>query len=150
MLKIGEADYRELRRHGEEAYPLESCGVLMGRAEGDDRRVARVARCANARADSPRDRYGIDPREILTALREGRERGEEIVGFYHSHPDRPALWSATDLAEADWIGCSYVITSVARGRAEATSSFLLAGGDAGERSKSFLDQPIRVTPGGDR
>lgn len=147
MLRIGEADYRELRRHGEEAYPHESCGVLLGRAEGEERVVARVARCGNARSDSPRDRYGIDPRELLRLERQGRGRGEDIVGFYHSHPDHPARWSATDLSEAHWVGCSYVITSVAGGKAEATSSFLLDGED-GEASKRFRDEEIRVIPAG--
>ena len=149
MLTIGETEYDELRRHGEEAYPHEACGVLLGRFDGAARLVARVARCGNTRADSPHNRYGIDPREILKLERQGRDRGEDIVGFYHSHPDHPARWSGTDLAEAHWVGCSYVITSVARGKAEATSSFLLAE-DGGEAAKSFRDEEIRVTPRGDR
>jgi len=45
-------------------------------------------------------------RELVRIQREGRERGEDIVGFYHSHPDHPARWSQTDLAEAHWFGCS--------------------------------------------
>jgi proteasome lid subunit RPN8/RPN11 len=149
MLRIGQEEYEELRRHGEETYPYESCGVLLGRAEGDNRVVTRVARCANTRSDAPRDRYGIDPREILRAERQGRERGEDVLGFYHSHPDHPARWSAVDLAEAHWIGCSYVITSVAGAKAEATRSFLLAGED-GEPSRSFSDEEIRVLARGGR
>jgi proteasome lid subunit RPN8/RPN11 len=154
MLRISEAEYQELRRHGEETYPHESCGMLMGRAEGEERVVAHVARCGNTRADSPHNRYGIDPREILRLQRQGRERGEDIVGFYHSHPDHPAYWSPTDLAEAHWVGCSYVITSVARGKAEATNSFLLVGAEAGdeggEPAKAFRDEELRVTRRGDR
>ncbi len=145
MLRIGEADYEEIRRHGEEAYPHESCGVLVGRADRDERVVARAVRCGNTREDSPHDRYHIDPREILRIERQGRDLGEDIVGFYHSHPDHPAYWSATDLSEAHWVGCSYVITGVARGKAEATRSFLLAGDDAVEPVKRFQDEEIRVT-----
>jgi len=53
--------------------------------------------CGNTRADSPHNRYNIDPRELIRIQREGRERGEDIVGFYHSHPDhprdgRPPIW----------------------------------------------------------
>ncbi len=144
MLRIGQAEYGELRRHGEEAYPHESCGVLLGWADGDQRVVARVVRCGNTRSDSPQDRYGIDPREVLRAERQGRERGEDIVGFYHSHPDHPARWSATDLAEAHWIACSYVITGVERGRADATRSFLLEAG-GGEDAKRFCDEEIQVS-----
>ena len=144
MLRIGQAEYGELRRHGEEAYPHESCGVLLGWADGDQRVVARVVRCGNTRSDSPSDRYGIDLREVLRAERQGRERGEDIVGFYHSHPDHPARWSATDLAEAHWIGCSYVITAVVPATAGATRSFLLEG-DGGEVAKRFRDEEIQVS-----
>jgi proteasome lid subunit RPN8/RPN11 len=150
MLRIAEAEYEELRRHGEETYPHESCGVLVGRTDGGERLVTRVARCANSCADSPRDRYHIDPREILKIERQGRGRGEDVVGFYHSHPDHPARWSATDLVEAHWIGCSYVITGVARGKAEATRSFLLVGDDLEESAKRLEDEEIRVTRRGER
>jgi len=70
--------------------------VLLGRF-GDDgaKTVSRVARCGNTRDDSPHNRYHIDPKELIRIQREGRERGEEIVGFYHSHPDHPARWSVT-------------------------------------------------------
>jgi len=142
MLRIGDAQYQELRRHGEEAYPHESCGVLLGRVAGDERVVTSIVRCGNARLDSPSDRYHIDPRELLRAQRLGRERGDDVVGFYHSHPDHPARWSTTDLAEAHWLGCSYVITSVERGRAEATSSFVLEG--KGEDAKRFEEEEVRV------
>ena len=48
----------------------------------------------------------------------------------------------TDLAEAHWIGCSYVITSVEQGKAEVTNSFELAGVD--EDDKKFVDEKIVV------
>jgi proteasome lid subunit RPN8/RPN11 len=67
---------------------------------------------------------------------------EDIVGFYHSHPDHPAQWSQTDFAEAHWIGCSYVITSVAKGKSETTNSFLLDGST--EEDKKFLNESIVV------
>jgi proteasome lid subunit RPN8/RPN11 len=143
VLRIDPAAYQELRRHGEEAYPHESCGVLLGRVVDDEARVAAaLVRCDNARTDSPQNRYHIDPRDLLRIQRQGRERGHDIVGFYHSHPDHPARPSGTDLAEAHWLGCSYVITSVAGGKAEATASFLLAGG--GEQEKRFLAEEIEL------
>jgi proteasome lid subunit RPN8/RPN11 len=86
----------QLRRHGEETYPHECCGVLLGSFEGEDRRVLEVIRCGNTRDDRPQDRYHIDPRELVRIQRQGRERSLDIVGFYHSHPDHPARWSQTD------------------------------------------------------
>jgi proteasome lid subunit RPN8/RPN11 len=142
MLKLRHKAYDLLRRHGEETYPHECCGVLLGSMDGDTRVVTSVVRCGNTRADSPHNRYHIDPRELVRIQREGRERGEDIVGFYHSHPDHPARWSQTDLAEAHWYGCSYVITSVAKGKADATNSFALSGME--ESSKTFRDEKIQL------
>ena len=144
VLHVDTPLYQDLRRHGEETYPHECCGVLLGRRSGSERQVTAVVRCGNGRHDSPANRYAIDPRELLRIEKLGRARGEEIVGFYHSHPDHPAHWSPTDLAEAHWLGCSYVITRVAAGKAEDTNSFLLAG--AGEEDKRFEDEDMRVCP----
>ena len=141
MLKISQSDLLALRQHGEQSYPYECCGVLLGRFEDDGTKtVSRVAQCGNTRHDSPHNRYHIDPKELIRIQREGRERGEDIVGFYHSHPDHPAQWSSTDLAEAHWFGCSYVITSVEKGRAVVTNSFLLEGND--ETNKRFMNEVI--------
>ena len=142
MLTITHPAYHEIRRHGEETYPHECCGVLLGVAEGDAREVRSTVRCGNTRTDSPHDRYHIDPKELVRAQREARQAGLDIVGFYHSHPDHPARWSATDLAEAHWIGCSYVITSVEQGKAAVTNSFALAG--SLEEDKRFEDEAIQV------
>lgn len=144
MLKITHADYDALRRHGEATYPHECCGVLLGRMKDDDgtRIVNSTARCDNTRTDSPQNRYNIDTRKLVRIQREGRERGEDIVGFYHSHPDHPARWSPTDLEEAHWLGCSYVITSIENGKAAITNSFELVGSD--ETNKQLVDENIHV------
>jgi proteasome lid subunit RPN8/RPN11 len=142
MLKIERKNYESLRQHGEETYPHECCGILLGEMDGEVRTVRSIARCGNTRTDSPQNRYHINPRELVRVQREGRERGEDIVGFYHSHPDHPARWSLTDLDEAHWLGCSYVITSVARGKAALTNSFELTGGD--ESDKKLVDEKVEV------
>jgi proteasome lid subunit RPN8/RPN11 len=143
MLKLPQFAYASLRRHGEETYPHECCGVLLGRLHGDGVRVVTsVERAGNTRTDSAHNRYNIDPKDLIRIEREGRERGEDIIGFYHSHPDHPARWSPTDLAEAHWFGCSYVITSVEKGKAVLTNSFELAGGD--EDDKKLVDEKIEV------
>ena len=143
MLKFSQVDYDAIRLHGQETYPHECCGVLLGRF-GDDgtRVVTSTARCGNTRTDSAHNRYNIDPKELVRIQREGRERGEDIVGFYHSHPDHPAQWSKTDFAEAHWYGCSYVITSVERGKATITNSFELSGAD--EADKQLRDEKVDV------
>ena len=142
MLKIGKTEFDELRRHGEETYPHECCGALLGRVDGDQRVVTSIARCGNTRDDSPHNRYNIDPRELVRIQRQGRERGEDIIGFYHSHPDHPARWSSTDLTEAHWFGCSFVITSVEKGKAAVTNAFELSG--INEDDKKLVDEKFEV------
>ena len=142
MLRLTKKDYKAVRQHGEETYPQECCGVLLGQAEDGVRTVTSIARAGNTRTDSAHNRYNIDPKELIRIQREGRERGEDIIGFYHSHPDHPARWSATDFAEAHWYGCSYVITSVEKGKAVTTNSFELSGVD--ESDKKLVDEKVEV------
>jgi proteasome lid subunit RPN8/RPN11 len=96
--------------------------------------------CRNMRSE--RRRYEIDPRELLRIQRDARENGQEIVGFYHSHPDHPATWSQTDLQEAHWIGCSYVIVSVPEGVSAEVRSFRLRG--KVEEDKRFEEEEMEV------
>jgi proteasome lid subunit RPN8/RPN11 len=145
-LKITKTLFDQLRAHGEETYPHECCGIMLGTADSDAIEVAQLIRAGNTRTDSAHNRYHIAPQELIAAQREGRKSGLDIVGFYHSHPDHPAQWSTTDFAEAHWFGCAYVITAVAgdktTGQATITNSFLLTG--TGEEDKAFVDQEIEV------
>jgi proteasome lid subunit RPN8/RPN11 len=126
MLKLPAALAESIRSHAGKAYPEECCGILLGRVAVEDREVRELRACANARAGSG-NRYAIDPRDLIAAQREGRERGLEVVGFYHSHPDHPPEPSATDLEEAQWEGCVYLIVSVTRGRAGEMRAYVLRG-----------------------
>jgi proteasome lid subunit RPN8/RPN11 len=147
-LRMEQAQYEMIRRHGEETYPDECCGVLLGHSEPGVNAVIDAVRAGNIRTDSAHNRYQIAPQELVRIQREARQRGLDIVGFYHSHPDHPAQWSKTDLAEAHWLGCSYVITSVrassnhGRCRAAETNAFLLTG--ASEEDKRLENQAIEV------
>lgn len=142
MLIIRKTDYESLRHHGEQTYPHECCGALLGTFKGADREVMEVVRCGNTRNDRPQDRYHIDPKELITIQRQATQQGLEIVGFYHSHPDHPAQWSQTDLGEAHWLGCSYVITQVEKGSANRTNSFVLLG--ESEDDKHFQTEEINI------
>lgn len=153
MLRMAQTQFDAIRRHGEETYPNECCGVLLGHMEEDGNAVIDVVQAQNTRSDSAHNRYQIAPQELIRIQQQARHRGLDIVGFYHSHPDHPAEWSKTDLEEAHWIGCSYVITRVAgslnggdvdavRCRAMETNCFLLAG--TGEEDKRLERRAIDV------
>jgi proteasome lid subunit RPN8/RPN11 len=128
--------------HAQEQYPNECCGALLGTAAIDGWMVVDVVRADNVAMGSARNRYAIAPGEIVRITRQARQHGLEIAGFYHSHPDHPAMWSQIDLAEAHWLGCSYLITEVADGRAKSTNSFLLSG--TKEEDKHFVPERIEL------
>jgi len=115
-----------IRSHGEATYPHECCGILLGRTLGGARRVEEVVPMRNANTTTPQNRFDFDPKEHLQVQRGARERGLEVVGFYHSHPDHPARPSQYDLDNASWPGYSYVIVAVAQGVARQLNAFELA------------------------
>jgi proteasome lid subunit RPN8/RPN11 len=142
VLLLTRTVFEAIRTHGEETYPHECCGALLGRTTANGWRIEAAVKADNTRTDSARNRYQIAPAELVKIEREARGRGLSIGGFYHSHPDHPAQWSPTDFAEAHWLGCSYVITAVAQGKAAVTNSFLLAG--VTEEDKRFENENIEV------
>jgi len=139
-VRMTRAVYDSIRAHGEETYPYECCGALLGKSTPEGWRVAGAIRAGNTRTDSAHNRYNIAPLELVRIEREARRQGLDVAGFYHSHPDHPAQWSHTDFAEAHWLGCSYVITEVAHGKAIVTNSFSLTG--LTEETKQFVQESI--------
>jgi proteasome lid subunit RPN8/RPN11 len=101
--------------HAEADYPRECCGLILG--VGD--RVVAIEPMVNVWVGevghSVRDRYAIDPAQMLRVMKSCRERGLDIIGIYHSHPDHPAEPSECDRAQA-WPQYRYVILSVALGK----------------------------------
>lgn len=120
-----------VKRHAAEAYPEECCGFLLGAEDGDGGvLVERVLPARNEHPEDPRHRFLIAPETVLAARREARGLGLEIVGYYHSHPDRPAEPSEHDLADA-WPNASYLIVPVADGVAGEVRSWRLRGDGGG-------------------
>jgi len=142
MLNIDPKSLSAIWQHALDSYPLECCGVLLGRQEGADRHVKLIARCQNVHGQ-PAIRYAIDPSELIGIQRYARDLQLEIVGFYHSHPDRPPAYSPTDLEEANWAGCSYLIVGVERHNITSARSFVL---HVGQQQRSFLEEPLVETP----
>jgi proteasome lid subunit RPN8/RPN11 len=113
-----------IQAHAVETYPHECCGALLGSDGETDREVAGLLPLANRRNDSPRNRFSISADDVRAAERAAQERGLDLIGWYHSHPDHPALPSEFDRQHA-WPWYSYVIVSVERGEAKQMSSWRL-------------------------
>jgi proteasome lid subunit RPN8/RPN11 len=130
----------EMRRLGEAAYPYEGCGILVGRP-GPAAEVTSVLDGTNTRGpeDRGRDRYLLDPAEIMRAQRDADEAGLDIVGFWHTHPDHPSRPSQYD-ADHAWGGYVYVIISVRQGRAAGEQGWVLES----EAPPIFGEEPLEV------
>jgi proteasome lid subunit RPN8/RPN11 len=114
-----------IRAHGAETYPHECCGALLGTDGEGAREVADLFPLVNRRDDSPRNRFSISPDDFRAAEKAARERGLELIGWYHSHPDHPALPSEYDREHA-WPWYSYVIVSVVERQPGQMTSWRLA------------------------
>ncbi len=111
-LAVTSAVDQAIRRHGQDAYPHECCGALVGR----DDRVIDVVALPNTTEEGPRRRFLVRPSDYRFAEARAAELGGELLGFYHSHPDHPARPSQYDLEHA-WPTFAYIIVSVAAGAA---------------------------------
>jgi proteasome lid subunit RPN8/RPN11 len=110
-----------IRIHGQETYPHECCGALIGR----DGFVTAIVALPNTTEEGPRRRFMVRPSDYQLAERRATELGGELLGFYHSHPDHPARPSQYDLDHA-WPTFAYIIVAVADGAAaEMTVWYLL-------------------------
>ena len=122
--------------HAESTYPEECCGIILGKMDNTGKTVVEVWQTENAwsaetddYADaevvtSKRRRFAIAPLDLLKAQKAAREYQLNVVGFFHSHPDYPAIPSECDRAYA-WQEYSYIIVSVEQGKASDISSWCL-------------------------
>lgn len=127
-----------IRAHGEEGYPYEIVGVMLGTDDGTNRVCTEVVRVENTKEENRERRYTIDPLALAKIEREADARGLMVLGFYHTHPDHPSKPSPTDLEWA-WPFYSYIILSVEKGKAATLTSWRLA-----DDEKSFHEEEVRI------
>ena len=120
LLTLGPSVGAAIRRHGEDTFPHECCGALVG----VDGRASAVVALPNTTEEGPRRRFLVRPSDYRLAEQRARELGGELLGFYHSHPDHPARPSQFDLDHA-WPTFAYVIVAVAAGASAAMSVWWL-------------------------
>src|SRR5215210_6575654 len=112
MISLSEEHIREIEEHGEQDYPHECCGLLIGRFEANGKKVVvETYPLQNAREEEARhNRTLILPKDLLRVERYAREKKMDVVGYYHSHPEDRAIPSQYDLDHALPVW-SYVIVS---------------------------------------
>lgn len=135
MLHLSSRLRRELEDQARAGYPNEACGLLLGCAANGTCAVSAWRPARNLNTDRASDRYELDPADYLAAEGEASRLGVAVVGVWHTHPDHPALPSATD-REWAWPGWSYLILSVGREGVAELRSWRLAGDD-------FVEEEVR-------
>ncbi len=138
MLSISSEAIEYILRDSKESYPHECCGVLLGRFKEGTKEVLKARKATNTNTERAKDRYEIDPRELLEIEKEAKAAGVDVVGIYHSHPDHPARPSEFD-RERGWPDYSYIIVSVEGGEKLVARSWSL--NDIGG---SFEEEEIRL------
>ena len=141
MLKIPNNVLREIYDHTEASYPNECCGLMIGTMSRGERSVETFRKCRNLNTERARDRYEMDPLDMLRVQREFESGPLDIVGIYHSHPDHPSRPSQTDTDRA-WPDYSYVIISVQGGTVASANSWVL-----NEAEHWFNEEPLVVEQG---
>lgn len=111
MIEFTRAEYDAIVERAEEGQPYEICGVLGGEYDEETTRVETAEPAENV-ADDAETRYYIDPEEQLEIVEAIESDGDDVVGFYHSHPAGPTVPSETDADRATWPGVSYVIVAL--------------------------------------
>jgi proteasome lid subunit RPN8/RPN11 len=124
VIQLNEQHLTEIREHGERDYPFECCGLLIGGFNGDGcKSVTETYPISNAREEAAkRNRFLIQPEELMRGEQYARSRGLDVVGFYHSHPDDRPVPSRYDLDHA-WPTYSYIVVAVKGGQAAGLQSW---------------------------
>ncbi|MEM1540636.1 MAG: M67 family metallopeptidase [Candidatus Bathyarchaeia archaeon] len=120
VLKIRSQHLEKIFQHAKKCYPLEACGILVGRVEEEGRIVTKVYHTKNVLESS--SSYQIDPIEQLRVFEEAERNGLDVLGFYHSHPLWDSFWSKADEeASKLWEGYVFLIISL---KTRATNAYI--------------------------
>lgn len=93
-LVIRKGVFEEIVRHVREEYPIEACGILLGKIEGGRATVERSRRLRNVLASNTA--FWFDVREWMEAILSARREGFDYIGLYHSHNREQPLPSLSD------------------------------------------------------
>jgi proteasome lid subunit RPN8/RPN11 len=142
ILVLTDSQARQIEAEGEQTYPNECCGIMIGKDVKDEtgnvhRIVETLMPMQNVFDEAQqRRRFAVDPLALMKAEKHAAAHGQLVLGFYHSHPDHPARPSEFDREHA-WPFYSYVIVSIQEGQALDMTSWVLD-----DASRTFSRQEI--------
>ena len=118
MIRIDKTAWDTMVSHAEQTFPKECCGVMVG----SDGVVAEAVPLPNTYTGPQEDFYVIDPLDLHRVDQAAHEKGLDVLGVFHSHPDCDAYFSKRDLSNScPWF--SYVVLSIKSGRFDHANSY---------------------------
>ena len=111
MIILAKTHLSDIKNHAIKTYPFECCGAMLGHIEGDQKKVKEIIRLENESNEDQRRRFKITNADYQALENDAKEKKYDLLGFYHSHPDHPAIPSKTDEQYA-WPFFSYIILAV--------------------------------------
>jgi S-sulfo-L-cysteine synthase (O-acetyl-L-serine-dependent) len=137
-LSVPDSVLTAIRDHAASAFPDECCGALIGSESGQ---VVEALSLSNTTSLETRRRFLIGPDAYRAAEARATETGRTLIGFYHSHPNHPAVPSAFDLEHA-WPNMRYLIVSVMSGRPKDARTWRLRADRSGFDEEVLVESPI--------
>ena len=123
MISIEPAAWDVMVSNAQKTYPNECCGAMIGSIDGSEKVVRTAVALENAFTGGQGARYELRQEDLLRADAEARQRGMDLIGIFHSHPDCDAYFSKTDLENScPWY--SFVVLSIKGGKFDHANSFL--------------------------
>ncbi|MEM1543126.1 MAG: M67 family metallopeptidase [Candidatus Bathyarchaeia archaeon] len=91
IVKLSREQANQMIEEALKRHPIEACGGIFGRMEGEIARVERVVPLRNILESEIM--FQIDPEEFLRVLLDLEGEGLTHLGFFHSHPGnaRPSM-----------------------------------------------------------
>ena len=139
MIEIPEKLLERIKTHGEQTYDEECCGAIYGSYSDEVRVIYDLLEFENEKQESRQNRFLISPVQYKSAEKLAKEKNLELLGFYHSHPDHPAVPSQFDTDHAlPWF--LYIIVSINKARAGSLRAWVLK-----EDRSGFEENDVNVT-----
>ena len=120
-MRITSSVFEQILQHARQEAPKECCGLLTG----EGRTISRSHPTTNILKSEVQ--YSIDPRELFQFFRGLRSSRESHLGIYHSHPSSEAYPSRTDVEQAFYPHCCYLIVSLKDPAAPNLRAFRIVG-----------------------
>lgn len=128
-LRIKKKDLKAVEKHALESFPLECCGLMIGKVKEDVFYVEKVVSADNIHKSSVS--FEADAELVYRAINEAEAKGLALIGIYHSHPNMNAYISARDAEIMKlWPNVAWLVLGVIREKIVEKKAFMLKNGKA--------------------